>query len=338
MVAVEILVGLILLALLFDFYNGMNDAANAVATVVSTRALPPLAAVLMAGFFNFAALFVYGTAVAKAIGSGIVDPTSVTASIEVFVFATLVGAISWAAFATHAGLPVSISHCLIGGLIGAGVADGGLGAILWGEKVSTTVQFIVLSPLIGGILGYVFVTVITRLVRNHRPGSLQRPFKKLQLVSSAWMALSHGGNDAQKTAGIIAFLLIGAGLLSPDAEIPFFAMLMSYTVIGLGTAIGGWKVIRTLGMRVTDLKPHQGFAAETAGALTLAGTAFAGIPVSTTHTISGAIVGVGAQRRFSAVRWGVTRRIFGAWVLTIPASAVVAYVSYFVVRWMLSVS
>ncbi|HVL87627.1 MAG TPA: inorganic phosphate transporter [Candidatus Thermoplasmatota archaeon] len=323
----EILAGLVALALLFDLYNGMNDAANSIATVVSTGALSPLAAVLWAAAFNFAGLFVYGTAVAKTIGSGLVDVAALPVGIPLVTFAALVGAIAWAAFATHTGLPVSISHCLIGGLVGSGVAAGGASVLIWGSPIKglmSTFLFIVLSPLIGLVLGLSILAAVAWALRRRSPGSMSRGFRLAQLFSSAFYSIGHGGNDAQKTAGIITFLFIGVGLHAKDDPIPFWILLASFTTIAIGTILGGWKVIRTLGQRVTALRPHQGFAAETGGAVTLAMTAVAGIPVSTTHTITGSIIGVGTAQRFSAVRWGVTRRIFGAWILTIPVSATVA--------------
>lgn len=321
---------LILLALVFDFYNGMNDAANSIATVVSTRALTPLQAVVFAAIGNFAALFIYGTAVAKTIGKGTVQHSALHHSIELVVFAALVGAIFWAAFATHSGIPVSISHCLIGGLVGAGFVSGGFDALVV-SGITTIAIFIVISPLVGALIAVFIVGGINHLTHQRSPGSTGGFFRRLQLISSGFMSLGHGGNDAQKTVGIITFLLIGAGLHVSADPIPFWVLLISYTTIALGTLIGGWKVIRTLGMKITDLKPHQGFAAETGGAVTLAMTALGGIPVSTTHTITGAVIGVGAARRLSAVRWGVTRRILVAWVLTLPVSGFVAGATLYVV-------
>ncbi|MEM3086465.1 MAG: inorganic phosphate transporter [Halobacteria archaeon] len=324
-----LLLVVVAVALVFDFYNGMNDAANAIATVVSTRALKPNQAVLWGAFFNFIAIFIYGTAVASAIGKGIVSPTSLGTPAEIpwVTLAALAGAIFWAALATHRGIPVSISHCLIGGLIGAAMAKAGVGGVLWsGGKVEATVLFIALSPLIGIAFGVALVALIARICRNMSPGRTSSTFLRLQLASSAFMGLSHGGNDAQKTAGIITFLLIGTGVIGPMDHIPFSILLLSYFIIALGTYLGGWKVIKTMGMRMTGLKPYQGFAAETGGALTLLGAALGGIPVSTTHTITGSIIGsgIGAARRLSAVRWGVTRNIVWAWILTIPVSAAVA--------------
>ena len=281
----EIIIGLVGLALIFDLYNGMNDAANSIATVVSTGALTPIAAVVWAAFFNFAAIFVYGTAVAKTIGSGLVDVNALDASIELVVFSALMGAIAWAAFATHTGLPVSISHCLIGGLVGAGVSAGGVAALIWGTPLKglfSTLLFIVVSPLVGMVLGIALVFLVARLAARRTPGSMAKGFRRLQLFSSAFYSLGHGGNDAQKTAGIITFLLIGAGMHASTDPIPLWTLLLSYTVIAIGTIAGGWKVIRTLGMKVTLLRPYQGFAAETGGAITLAMTATAGIPVSAT--------------------------------------------------------
>ncbi|MBI4362510.1 MAG: inorganic phosphate transporter [Euryarchaeota archaeon] len=326
---------IVAIALVFDFYNGMNDAANSVATVVSTRVLSPRMAVLWAAFFNVAAVFFYGTAVASAIGKGIVSQEALGGGIEWVTLAALLGAIFWVAIATHRGIPVSVSHCLIGGLMGAAVAKAGMGAVLWGGgKVQSTLLFIVLSPFIGLFIAVAMVLLVTAVCRNLPRQGVNRAFGRLQLVSAAFYSLGHGGNDAQKTAGIIAFLLIGTGALSPKSEIPFTILLMSHLVIGLGTYLGGWKVVRTMGMRVTKLRPYQGFCAETGGALTLAGTAIGGIPVSTTHTITGAIIGagLGSARRLTAVRWGVTRNIIWAWVLTIPISALVAALAYLGLR------
>lgn len=334
----EVVVGLILMALVFDFYNGMNDAANSIATVVSTRALSPGAAVLWAATFNLAGLFVYGTAVASTIGKGLVDLSAIQSqgvTTELVVFAALVGAIFWAALATHTGMPVSISHCLIGGLVGSSIAAAGASVLIWGTPLKgflSTLLFIVISPLVGALLGFLLVIGVGRLFRRRSPGSLATGFRRAQLVSSAFYSIGHGGNDAQKTAGIVTFLLIGVGLQAKADPIPFWILLISYATIALGTLLGGWKVIRTLGMRLTHLRPHQGFSAETGGAITLAMTAVAGIPVSTTHTVTGAIVGVGSAARVSAVRWGLTRRILGAWVLTIPVSAGVAMIVFVLAR------
>lgn len=309
---------IILLALAFDFVNGMNDAANAIATVVGTHVLPPRLAVAWAAFFNFASVFVFGTAIAKTIGRGIVAPGIVD---NPFVLSALVGAVSWAWFCTHYGLPISVSHALIGGMVGGALMKGGWDAVIWWPGVGKIALFIVLSPLIGGVLGYLLMEL--SFLGSHRASypRMAKLFRRLQLASSAFFSLGHGSNDAQKTAGLIAALLAANNYLPASAEIPYWVLLLCYTAIGLGTWVGGWRVIRTLGVKVTKLKPMGGFSAETGGALTLVMASQFGIPLSTTHTITGAILGVGASHRFSAVRWGVTTNIVVAWATTIPACA-----------------
>ena len=312
-----------LVALAFDYINGFHDAANSIATVVSTRVLTPGKAVIWAAFFNFVAAFGFGTAVAKTIGSGMVDINIVTFAV---IFAGLFGAIVWDVFTWYIGLPTSSSHALIGGYAGAAVAKAGFAAIIpsgW----TKTLEFIILAPLIGMVLGLTLMTTIYWVFKGVPPGRIDRWFRRLQLCSAAMYSLGHGTNDAQKTMGIIAGLLFSAGYLK-TFYIPFWVILMAHAAIGLGTLTGGWRIVHTMGSKITKLQPVGGFAAETAGALTLFASSSLGVPVSTTHTITGAIVGVGAVRRFSAVRWGVARRIVWAWILTIPASALIAAGTY----------
>lgn len=323
---------IIVVALLFDFLNGMNDAANSIATVVSTRVLSPRVAVLWAAFFNFVAAFGLGVAVAKTIGRGIVDPQIVT---EELIFAALVGAILWTHLCTHYGFPISVSHSLIGGLTGAAFAKAGLSALIF-SGIWKVLLFIFLSPLIGMFVAFFLMIGVNWVFQEWPVRKVDRFFRVGQLVSSAAYSLGHGTNDAQKTMGIIAILLFSTSSDFPTwiydkangFYVPYWVILAAHTAIGLGTLLGGWKVIRTMGIQLTHLKPVGGFCAETGGAMVLLGTAFAGIPVSTTHTIAGAIMGVGATRRMSAVRWGVAGRIVVAWVLTIPMSALVAAITY----------
>jgi PiT family inorganic phosphate transporter len=319
---------IILIALLFDFLNGMNDAANSIATVVSTRVLSPKLAVAWAAFFNFVAAFGFGVAVAKTVGKGIVDPAVVN---EVMILSALIGAIVWTHLCTEYGFPISVSHSLIGGLSGAAVAKAGFVA-LNATGLTTVVIFIFLSPIVGLLLGMSLTIMLNWIFRGSSARRVDRLFRVGQLVSAAAYSLGHGTNDAQKTMGIIAILLYSGGYLGPEFYVPFWVVLSAHIAIGLGTLMGGWRVIRTMGVKLTHLKPVGGFAAETAGAFVLFGTAMAGIPVSTTHTIAGAIMGVGSTRRISAVRWGVAERIVAAWVLTIPASSLVAAGSYYVLK------
>ncbi len=319
---------IILLALVFDFYNGMNDAANSIATVVSTRVLTPGQAVVWAAFFNFAAAFIFGVSVATTIGKGIVDVNIVDNHV---IFSGLIGAILLSATATHYGMPISVSHSIIGGYGGAGIAKAGFGAIVV-SGYSKVVIFIFLAPIMGFIIALIFSVVTLWIVRNKSPFKVDKYFRKLQLVSAALYSLSHGSNDAQKTIGIIAVVLFTNGVLGSTFYIPFYVILMSYTVIAFGTLIGGWKVIKTLGMRVTKLTPFGGFSAETASGITISLASIWGIPVSTTHTITGSIIGVGSIKGFSAVRWGVARNILWAWVLTIPLSAAFAMITFYITQ------
>jgi PiT family inorganic phosphate transporter len=324
--ATALIVFIILVALTFDFLNGFHDAANSIATVVSTRVLSPNKAVLWAAFFNFVAAFVLGTGVAKTIGSGMIDLAVVTREV---ILAGLLGAIAWNLITWYYGLPVSSSHALIGGYAGAAIMRGGFGAILLAGWTKTLL-FIVLAPLIGLILGFALMVMVTWIVRRWRPSRVDRQFRKLQLLSAAAYSLGHGGNDAQKTMGIITGLLVSSGYLA-SFKVPLWVILLSHAAIALGTLFGGWRIVKTMGTKITKLQPIGGFCAETAGAVTLMGATLAGIPVSTTHTITGAIIGVGSTRRLSAVKWGVAGRIVWAWLLTIPISAAIAAAAYLLV-------
>ena len=309
----------VFVALAFDFINGFHDAANSIATVVGTRVLTPKMAVAWAAFFNFVAAFSLETRVAKTIGKDIVNPAVVD---PLLIFAALVGAIVWNLLTWWLGLPSSSSHALIGGFAGAAIVKAGPG-VLVAKGLVKTIVFIVLSPMLGMLLGFLFFLSVTWIFRKARPEPLDKAFRKVQLVSAAAFSFGHGMNDAQKTMGIIAVLLFSTGHLK-SMEIPFWIVLICHAAIGLGTLTGGWRIVRTMGMRITQLKPIGGSCAEFAGAVTLIGASLGGIPVSTTHTITGAIMGVGSVRRLSAVRWGIARTIIIAWILTIPASAVVA--------------
>ena len=320
----EFVIFIILLALVFDFYNGMNDAANSIATVVATRVLSPFQAVAWAAFFNFVAAFAFGVSVAATIGKGIVDVNIVD---NFVILSGLVGAIILTATATHFGLPISVSHSIIGGYGGAGIAKAGFGALIM-SGYTKVIIFIFAAPLIGLVMAYIFSVVTLWIVRNMQPKKVDKNFRRLQLLSAALYSLSHGSNDAQKTIGIITVVLFTNGLLGSTFHVPFYVVIMSHAVIALGTLIGGWKVIRTLGMRVTKLNPFGGFSAETSAGLTIIGATIFGIPVSTTHTITGSIIGVGSVKGVSAVRWGVAKNILWAWVLTIPISAISAMITY----------
>ncbi len=318
-----LLVFIILVALTFDFLNGFHDAANSIATVVSTRVLSPQKAVLWAAFFNFVAAFVLGTHVAKTIGNGMIDLSVVTQEV---ILAGLVGAIFWNLFTWYYGLPVSSSHALIGGYAGAAVSKAGLAAIIASGWIKT-LSFIVLAPMIGMLLGFFLMVAVTWMVRRWRPARVDRLFRGLQLVSAGLYSLGHGGNDAQKTMGVITGLLVTSGYLA-TFDVPLWVVLVSHAAIAFGTMFGGWRIVKTMGTRITKLQPVGGFCAETAGAITLVGATLGGIPVSTTHTITGAIIGVGATKRLSAVKWGVAGRILWAWVLTIPIAATVSAAVY----------
>jgi PiT family inorganic phosphate transporter len=322
-----VVVALILVALIFDYINGFHDAANSIATVVSTRVLSPGKAVIWAAFFNFIAAFTFGTAVARTVGAGMIDVNVVTFAV---IFAGLAGAIVWDLITWYFGLPTSSSHALFGGYAGAAVAKAGWSAILvsgW----TKTLLFIVLSPLIGFLLGLGLMTSIFWLFRWVPPSRVDGWFRRAQLVSAAFFSLNHGANDAQKTMGIIAGVLFAAGYIE-KFDIPFWVVLASHSAIGLGTLAGGWRIIHTMGSKITKLQPVGGFAAETGAALSILIATQTGVPVSTTHAITGAIVGVGATRRLSAVRWGVATQIVWAWLLTIPAAFGIAMITYFALR------
>jgi PiT family inorganic phosphate transporter len=326
------IVALIGVALLFDFLNGLHDAANSIATVVSTRVLSPQLAVLWAAFFNFIAFLIFSHAVASTIGKDIIDPAVVAGAQGLSViFAALMGAIIWNVLTWLLGIPSSSSHALVGGLVGAGVAAGGFSAIV-ASGVIKTAAFIFLAPIIGMAMAILLVIITSWLFKPVAATTADRAFRRLQLLSAAAYSLGHGGNDAQKTMGIITALLISQGLLGAHGDIPTWVVISCQAAIGLGTLMGGWRIVHTMGSKITRLTPHQGFCAETGGAIMLFGATAFGIPVSTTHTITGAIMGVGAARRTSAVRWGVAGNIIIAWFLTIPAAALVAAFFYWLTR------
>jgi PiT family inorganic phosphate transporter len=318
------LIGLIIVALAFDFLNGLHDAANSIATIVSTRVLRPRYAVIWAAFFNFVAFLFFGLHVAATIGTGIVAAEIVDSAV---IFGALMGAISWNLITWWAGIPSSSSHALIGGLVGAGVAKAGSGALVWGG-LTKTVAAIVLSPLTGFILALLLVLLVSWLMVRTTPHAVDLVFRTLQFVSASLYSLGHGGNDAQKTIGIIAVLLFSQGSLGSEFYVPFWVVIVCQAAMGLGTLIGGWRIVHTMGSRITRLTPMQGFCAETGGAISLFAATWLGIPVSTTHTITGAIIGVGAARKVSAVRWNVASNIVVAWIVTLPASALIAACFY----------
>ena len=311
---------IIAVALAFDYINGFHDAANSIATVVSTRVLTPFQAVIWAAFFNAVAAFGFGVNVARTVGKGVVDAAVVD---QWVILGGLTGAIVWNLITWYVGIPSSSSHALIGGFAGAAVAKAGFGALVATGLLKVAV-FIVLAPVLGLALGFTLMVAVLWIFRRARPSRVDGLFRRMQLVSAAFYSLGHGTNDAQKTMGIIAILLFTSGYLGTEFYVPFWVIIAAHLAIGLGTLAGGWRIVKTMGMRLTKLKPVGGFCAETAGALMLIGTAVGGIPVSTTHTITGSIMGVGATQRLSAVRWGVAGRIVWAWILTIPLSALVA--------------
>ncbi len=326
--AFPLLIGLIGIALFFDFINGLHDAANSIATVVSTRVLRPHYAVAWAAFFNFIAFLFFGLHVANTIGKGIVSVNVIDAQV---IFGALIGAISWNLITWGLGIPSSSSHALIGGLVGAGTAKAGFGVIEW-AGLGKTIAAIVLSPAFGLMLALLLVLVTTWLFLRSTPLAMDRRFRTLQLVSASLYSLGHGGNDAQKTMGIIAVLLYSQGLLHGEFHVPLWVVLSCQAAMALGTLFGGWRIVHTMGSKITRLTPAQGFCAETGGAITLFTATWLGIPVSTTHTITGAIVGVGAARRMTAVRWGVAGNIVVAWVVTLPAAALIGAAAYWLAR------
>ncbi|HMA51379.1 MAG TPA: inorganic phosphate transporter [Magnetospirillaceae bacterium] len=321
------IVAIIAVALAFDFINGLHDAANSIATIVSTRVLEPKFAVAWAATFNFIAFLFFGLSVAKTIGTGIVDPAIMDPWV---ILSALFGAIAWNLFTWWLGFPSSSSHALIGGIAGAGIAKGGFSVLVMSGFIKTA-SAIVLSPLAGLVLAIALMITLSWVVRRSTPFAVDRRFRKLQLVSASLYSLGHGGNDAQKTMGIIAVLLFSQGMIGTEFHVPFWVVIASQLAMGLGTLLGGWKIVRTMGSKITELKPFQGFCAETAGAISLFAATWLGVPVSTTHTITGAIVGVGMTRRASAVRWGLASQIVWAWVFTIPAAAAIGFASYWVI-------
>ncbi|HMV16692.1 MAG TPA: inorganic phosphate transporter [Zoogloea sp.] len=323
-ISLWVVTGLVVVALLFDFMNGFHDAANAIATVVSTGVLKPHQAVAWAAFFNFVALFVFHLKVASTVGKGIVDPAAVD---HFLIFGALIGAIAWNVITWYYGIPSSSSHALIGGLVGAAMAKAGTAPLI-SAGIWKTVAFILVSPLVGYLLGSLMLVIVAWICRHKPQRRVDKWFRRLQLVSAALYSLGHGGNDAQKTVGIIWMLLIAAGVTAQGDPVPMWVVVLCYLAIGLGTLFGGWRIVKTMGQRLTKLKPVGGFCAETGGALTLFMASSLGIPVSTTHTITGAIVGVGSVRRTAAVRWGLAGTIVWAWVLTIPCSALIAALAY----------
>lgn len=327
-ISLGVVVFLVVLALAFDFMNGFHDAANAIATVVSTRVLRPQTAVLLAAFFNVVAIFVFQLKVATTVGKGTIDPAIID---HYVVFGALVGAISWNVITWYYGIPSSSSHALIGGLVGAALVKAGPGSLIASGLIKAVV-FILVSPLLGMLLGSLMMLVVSWACRRVTPRGVDKWFRRLQLVSASLYSLGHGGNDAQKTMGIIWMLLIAAGLSESSDPLPMWVVLSCYMAIGLGTMFGGWRIVKTMGQKITKLKPVGGFCAETGGAMTLFLATALGIPVSTTHTITGAIVGVGATKKLSAVRWGVAGSIVWAWVLTIPCSALIAAVFWYLGR------
>ncbi len=325
-VSIEVLIFLVIVALAFDFLNGLHDAANSIATIVATRVLQPHWAVLFAGTFNFLAIFVFGLHVAETVGKGIIEASIVDPSV---IFAALMGAIVWNIVTWLYGIPSSSSHALIGGLIGAGIAKVGIDAIVW-SGVLKTVVFIALSPTIGMLLALMLVVIVAWFCIRSTPLAVDKRFRRLQLISSALYSLGHGGNDAQKTMGIITVLLFSQGMLGDTFYVPMWVIISCYVAIALGTLSGGWRIVKTMGSKITRLTPAQGFCAETGAAMMLYGATAMGIPVSSTHTITGAIVGVGASRRLSAVRWNVASSIVVAWVVTLPAAGLISAATWWI--------
>jgi PiT family inorganic phosphate transporter len=322
---------LVVVALVFDFINGFHDSSNSISTIVSTRVLSPKYAVLWAAFFNFVAAFFIGTAVAHTIGRGIIHIEIVD---NLVILSALSGAIIWNLTTWYFGLPSSSSHALIGGLIGAGIAKAGTSTLVWSGIIKTT-TFIVLSPAIGMFLGFFFMALSLNLNRSSNMARSDKLYRKLQFISSAIYSLGHGMNDAQKTIGIIAIVLYSKGLINSSFNIPYWIIIMCYTTIALGTMFGGWRIVKTMGTKITKLQPIGGFSAEAAAACAIIGASVAGIPVSTTHTITGAIVGVGSTKRLSAVRWGVAGNIIWAWLLTIPISALISALMYLSIKYLI---
>lgn len=319
----------IALVLIFDFLNGFHDSANSIATVVSTKVLSPLTAVMLAAFFNFIAFTVFPLKVAHTLGTGVVDPDVLNLTV---IASALVAAIIWNILTWLWGLPSSSSHTLVGGLVGAAFAHAGVGSIVFSGLIKI-VAFIFVAPILGMIMSFIISTTVVFLVRNFTPSGVDKVFRKLQLISSSTLSLGHGGNDAQKSMGIIWIALIVSGLSTREDPIALWIILSCQGAIAFGTLFGGWRIVKTMGQKITKIKPYEGFCSETAGALTLFGATHFGIPVSTTHTITGAIVGVGARKGITAVKWGVTKKIFWAWILTIPISSMIGAVMYHFFNW-----
>jgi PiT family inorganic phosphate transporter len=313
----------IAIAFFFAFWNGFTDAANAIATIIGTRVLTPVRAVILSAFGNFVGMF-FGVAVATTIGKGIINSEIVTAEL---VIAALVGGLIWDGITWYFGIPCSETHVLVGGLVGAGIAIGGIGVVKLNGIVDKVLIPMITSPIIAFLFAFLFATLIIRLFKKHSPSRLNKYFGKLQLLSSFFFSVTHGSNDAQKTMGIITVLMVAYAMI-PTFKVPLWVMLTSFIFISLGTLFGGWRIVKTMSFKITKLQPYQGFAAEASGAIVLAATAQVGFPVSTTHAISGSIMGVGATTRLSAVRWGVARKIVWAWVLTMPMSAIFSYLTY----------
>ncbi len=317
------------MTLIFDFINGFHDSANSIATVVSTKVLSPFAAVVMAAFFNFIAFTVFTHKVAQTMGKGVIDPDFINLNV---IGAALVAAIVWNLITWWWGLPSSSSHTLVGGLVGAALASSGPGSVITSGVIKIA-AFIVISPVLGMLIGFIISTIVSYLARKSTPFGIDKHFRRLQLLSASAFSLGHGGNDAQKSMGIIWMAMVISGLLTKDSEMPKWVVYSCQLSIALGTFFGGWRIVKTMGQKITKLRPFEGFCAETAGALTLFGATHFGIPVSTTHTITGAIIGVGARKGLSAVKWGVTTKIFWAWILTLPISGAIGALMYFFFNW-----
>jgi len=322
----------ITLVLIFDFINGFHDSANSIATVVSTKVLSPIAAVSMAAFFNFIAFVIFPLNVAQTMGKGVINPDVINLTV---ITAALIAAITWNLVTWWYGLPSSSSHTLVGGLVGAAVASSGWSSVVM-AGVLKIVVFIVIAPVLGMVMSFIISAIVIYFARNHSPSGIDKHFRRLQLLSAAAFSLGHGGNDAQKSMGIIWVALIVSGLATKDDPIALWIVLSCHTAIALGTLLGGWRIVKTMGQRITKLKPFEGFCAESAGAVTLYGATLFGIPVSTTHVITGAIMGAGARKGASAVKWGVTTKIFWAWILTIPVSAIISYLMFLLLNLILS--
>lgn len=328
MIFLYIVIGLVLI---FDFINGFHDSANSIATIVSTKVLSPLSAVALAAVFNFVAFAVFPLKVATTMGKGIINPDVINLTV---IAAALVAAITWNLLTWWLGLPSSSSHTLVGGLVGSAIASSGISSVIFGGVIKI-IAFIIIAPVLGTIISFIISTIVVYLVRNRSPFSVDKYFRRLQLLSASAFSLGHGGNDAQKSMGIIWVALIVSGLATKNDKIDLWIVLSCHTAIALGTLFGGWRIVKTMGQKITKLKPFEGFCAETAGALTLFGATHFGIPVSTTHTITGAIIGVGARKGTSQVKWGVTTKIFWAWILTIPVSAIFGGLIYYFLNWIM---